>query len=240
MKTEWFCIFSVILVGPGRGGEHIYMEKKEFPFEHHWNLSSSPQAISVFFVWLISVGSWTTIGASFSQHCFPSSRFFHGFPNGPLRETTWTQQDELALEHAAAAFLRSRGYSIKETQGPLVIGSVRWWFGFRAGRSGHTGWGRWWDQYAPLLKTGFWCIYIYSYLYISSQGCCIFRLVYTYYDHDMLMLMHQIPWFTFTFSWVKKGIPQKPGDSTSQNQASSASKVFQLLAVSLKIIALLL
>lgn len=167
------------------------MEKKEFPFEHHWNLSSSPQAISVFFVWLISVGSWTTIGASFSQHCFPSSRFFHGFPNGPLRETTWTQQDELALEHAAAAFLRSRGYSIKETQGLLVIGSVRWWFGFRAGRSGHTGWGRWWDQYAPLLKTGFW--YIYSYLYISSQGCCIFRLVYTYYDHDMLMLMHQIP-----------------------------------------------
>eukprot|EP00434_Breviolum_minutum_P029913 symbB.v1.2.026450.t1/scaffold2645.1/size74211/3 len=35
-----------------------------------------------------------------------------------LLETQEEPEDELALEHAAAAFLRSRGYSIKETQGP--------------------------------------------------------------------------------------------------------------------------
>lgn len=91
--------------------------------------------------------------------------------------------------------------------------------------------------YSQGIVSSGWCIHIMTNFFRDpfSGG---FLLPYLLSDdwHDMLMLMHQIPWFTFTFSWViresspkTEGFLSTAGDSTSQNQR--ASRVFQLQSI---------
>lgn len=76
------------------------------------------------------------------------------------------------------------------------------------------------------LKNGF-LVYIYIVIYtylvrvVVSSGWCIHIMIMTCWCWCIKFLSLPSPFLGWS------GIPQKPGDSTSQNQASSASRGFQ-------------